>query len=142
LFARDHLILEDFLTNTDSNLWHDLEPAMRLASHMLGNAPVMAFLRKVKFGREITDPDINRVYIVENSTGKSINQAHTEGMQDMLTLSQSSSSSLLQLVQAMPALTDSATPATIFRRNSSATECFYVQVRLDNFLLTTASTTI
>jgi hypothetical protein len=49
LFGRDRFILEDFVTNTNSNLWRDLEPALRLASRMLLSPPVMAFLRKVTF---------------------------------------------------------------------------------------------
>jgi hypothetical protein len=49
LFAHDRFILENFVTNTNSNLWRDLEPALRLASRMLLSPPVMAFLRKVTF---------------------------------------------------------------------------------------------
>jgi hypothetical protein len=79
LFARQRWILEDFVTNSDSNVWRDLELALRLASRMLRSPPVMAFLCKVKFGREVADPTSGRVYIVDN-TSKSIGEANAEAL--------------------------------------------------------------
>ncbi|KAF1834697.1 hypothetical protein BDW02DRAFT_324827 [Decorospora gaudefroyi] len=68
-------------------LWCGLEPAMRLASRLLTSTPVMAFLRKIKFGHEITDPSTQRRYLVEDANIP-MDEANAEVMHDLMKLSE------------------------------------------------------
>jgi hypothetical protein len=86
LSSADRFRLEEFTTDAGNSLWCDLQPSLRLASKMMTSAPVMAFLRKVKFGSEVTDVLIERTYIKERH-GKSVADASVELLQDLVKLS-------------------------------------------------------
>lgn len=86
LFAPARFPLEDFTASSDSKLWKDLEPALRLASRLLLSAPSMEFFRKLKYGSQVTDPNTGRTYL-QDIPNFPIDQANKAVLQDLHALS-------------------------------------------------------
>jgi hypothetical protein len=87
LFAPSRFTLEDFRINP--SLYADIEPALRLTSHMLTSTPVLSYFRTLKYGVEVADAEVDRTYFASADIPSfSIEEANADIMQDLLSLSE------------------------------------------------------
>lgn len=85
LFLPDQFIWAEALPEID--LYRKIQPAMTLASRMLLSAPVMAFLRRVRYGSEVQISDTKRNLLVASANEKRPN-ANVAVQYDLVQLSQ------------------------------------------------------
>jgi hypothetical protein len=87
LFAPDRFLLEDLVSELETDLWQDLKPALQLASRLLLSAPVMEYFRTIKYGKIASEKKYGRTYLIPSSDAYS-QEANFEILTNLEMLSQ------------------------------------------------------